>query len=129
LGAVEGGTGYWASVAAYRWEELPAAEVYAVLVAEDEEDDLRAFAELFTDANGRKPRLSELLADAGGIYKLDIEAVAKGLGKIKRGEVGVRADLLDAIKTADRENDAGYIDAEGADVIAQAGLLGGVVYG
>lgn len=129
IGAVEGGTGYWASVASYRWEDRPAANIYAVLIDEEQEDDVRAFAELFASAHGRKIKLSELIDECDGIYRLDIDAVAKGIGLIVRGEVGVRSDLKALIAQASRENDAGDIDAEGADVIVQAALLGGVVYG
>lgn len=128
-GAVEGGTGYWASVAEYKWEGRAAKDVYAVLLEEDSADDVRAFAELFASANGRKIKLSELLEEAGGIYKLDIDAVAKGIGKIKRGEVALNATLKATILEADAENDAGLIDAEGADAITQAALLGELVYG
>ena len=116
--AVEGGTGYWASVSQYRWDGLPARDVFAVL--HEEGDDF-----------------SDELAPP---LRLDINAVAKGIGKITRGEVEVgefgseyNRPLGDyarkLIAEASRENDAGNIDSDMADIIAQVALLGIVRYG
>ena len=98
--AVEGG-GVWARFSGYRWDGIPSAECRATL--HDMED--------------------------GESYPLTIDAVARGIGLIVRGDVGVNRTLRGAILYADRENDAGEIDADAADVIVQAGLLGDVVYG
>lgn len=109
--AVEGGTGYWAAVSGYVWCDAEEGERAA---------NTKATLHELDDATG---------AFDGDTHDLTIETVAAGIGKIKRGEVGVRADLLEAIKRGDAENDAGDIDADCADVIVQAGLFGEVVYG
>lgn len=116
--AVEGGTGYWAQVSQYQY------------VGSDGEVVVYTGEQV---GEGTRAVLHELKADESGYeaegLTLDADAVAKGIGKITRGEVGVRADLKALIAQASRESDAGDIDAEGADVIAQAALLGEVRYG
>jgi hypothetical protein len=123
IGAVEGGTGYWAVCLWYRHDDE--GETAAVL---GEETELIEYADQFLATYGRKVKIGELI-EAGKAAKVTVETVAKGLGRIKRGEVGVRSDILEAIKQGDAENDGCYIDADGADVIVQAGLFGEVVYG
>jgi hypothetical protein len=105
VGAVEGGTGYWACVSRYR--------------NSDETDTRAVLHELNDDCDG--------YVETG--VELNVDVVATGIGRIVRGDVGVRSDLRTTITQASRENDAGDIDAEGADVIAQAGLLGEIRYG
>lgn len=102
--AVEGGTGYWAQVSEYRWVDEPARAVLHEL--DDDESGYRAEGLL-----------------------LDQDAVAKGIGRIARGEVELGATLKELILRASRENDAADIDAEAADVIAQVALLGEIRYG
>lgn len=104
--AVEGGTGYWAQVSAYRHSDGPAA-TFAVLheMSEDGDD--------YSEQGAR----------------LDLDAVARGIGRLQRGEVKVNGELLGSILAANATNDACEIDADGADVIAQAALLGDVIYG
>lgn len=99
--AVEGGTGYWAEVSQYK-NETPSG-TYAMLHEIEEPDE--------------------------GGRELSLKNVAEALSDIRAGKVVMRADLLDCIKLADKENDAGEIDAEGADVIAQVALFGSIVYG
>ena len=115
--AVEGGTGYWAQVSQYQYVLDGEVKVYT---GDRVGDDTRAVLHEMNDAeDGYK---------AEGLV-LDLDAVAKGIGLIKRGEVGVGSAIKQTILLADAENDAGYIDADGADVIVQAGLLGEIVYG
>lgn len=127
--AVEGGTGYWAQVARYKWEGLAAKDVHAVLLPEDCADDVEAAADLLREAKGRKPTLDELLAECDDLKLLDIEAIARGIGRIRRGEVQINGQLRALILAADAENDAGDIDADAADAITQIALLGEITYG
>ena len=104
--AVEGGTGYWAAVSAYKWTEGAAATRATLHELNDEQT-----------------------AFDGDEHKLTIDAIATGIGRIERGEVGVNDRIRKAILEASRENDAGMIDADDADVIAQAAVLGELRYG
>lgn len=100
ISAVEGGTGYWAAVSRYR-HDCPAADTTATLHDEDD----------------------------GKVYVLTIDTIATGIGRVLGDGFKVRGDILDQVKCGSRENDAGEIDADGADVIVQAALFGEVVYG
>lgn len=102
--AVEGGTGYWAVVHAYKWVDLKPGEVYAVI--EEIEDP-----------------------QAPGRHRIDADLIARGIGRVLYPGFRIRADLCELIRAADREADAGLIDADGADVIVQAALFGEIVYG
>lgn len=55
--------------------------------------------------------------------------VEKGIALVKEPSFQVRDDILTAILLCDRNNDAGEIDTEAADVIIQAGVFGEIVYG
>lgn len=105
IGAVEGGTGYWASVSGYKWSDEEPATTRATLHVLDPDDD------------------------DDGPHAVTIETVATGLARILAPGFGINARLRETIAQADRENDAGYIDADGADAIVQAGIFGEVVYG
>ena len=105
--AVEGGTGYWAAVSGYKWSD-EAPETTRATLHELNEDG--------TDYDGDQ-------------HVLTVDAIATGLGRIRRGEVAVNSMVRESITLADRENDAGYIDADGADVITQAALLNEIRYG
>lgn len=133
IGAVEGGTGYWAAVVAYGWEGLPAADVHAVLVPDDDETDAKVDA--LRVKLGRKPSPTEAV-EAGFAYRVDIDTIAKGLGFVKDlpsiqpgMRAGIGSELRRTILDASRENDAGEIDSNAADVIVQAALFGEIVYG
>lgn len=122
--AVEGGTGYWAQVSQYQWLdtftfEQPFGKVM-VVVGERQGDHTRAtLHEMKDDEDGYK---------AEGL-DLTLDAVAVGIHRIVTGKVPINATLRQTIARASRENDAGDIDADGADAIAQAALLGELVYG
>jgi hypothetical protein len=120
--AVEGGTGYWARVSQYqymdRWSE-PEGRI-AVHAGTRQPGGTRAtLHEMNDEETGYKAEGLDLTADA----------VARGLGKIKRGEVQISSSLRALIMRADADNDAGDIDADAADVITQVALLGEIVYG
>lgn len=124
--AVEGGTGYWAQVSQYQW-----VDTYGYLTEEGQDRVHVSVGE----RNGDEPRatLHELDDDESG-YKpegleLTLDVVARGIGRIQRGEVSLSDWYRDRILAASRENDAGQIDAGDADTIVQAGLLGEVRYG
>jgi hypothetical protein len=120
--AVEGGTGYWAQVSQYQYGDYSGIfdGKLSVYTGKRQGDDTRAtLHEMNDDETGYK--------DEG--LDLDFDAVARGLGKIKRGEIGINDRLRAMIMVADAENDAGNIDADAADVIAQVALLGEIVYG
>ena len=119
--AVEGGTGYWAQVSQYQYDEtLLDPKGVRVIVGERQGDATQAtLHELNDDESGYR--------DEG--LELTLDAVARGIGRIKSGEIGVNSRLRKEILIGDRENDAGNIDADGADVIVQAGLLGEIRYG
>jgi hypothetical protein len=115
--AVEGGTNYWAQVSQYQYESHGEIRVYT---GERQGDEPRAtLHELNDDETGYNDEPLDLT----------IDAVARGLGKITRGEVQINSELRKHIAEASRENDAGDIDAGDADVIAQVGLLGEIRYG
>ena len=52
-----------------------------------------------------------------------------GIALVKHPSFKVRDDILVAILLGDRNNDAGEIDSECADVIVQAAVFGEIVYG
>lgn len=120
-GAVEGGTGYWAVTLRYKWQGLPAADVHAVLCPQEDWDELQ-------DGPAALRKTSTLL-ETGTAHVLNVDVIAKALGKIARGEVSMNATLLGTILAANARNDGGDIDSEAADVIAQVATLGSIVYG
>lgn len=110
IGFVEdGGTNSWRQIERYRYETADPDDIFSpMVVAEatfiDVEDDDKSYA-------------------------IDHETVAKGLGKLRRGEGGMNSTMRGAILAADAENDAGQIDAYDADAIVQLGVFGELVYG
>lgn len=122
-GAVEGGTSYWAQVSQYQWvDTFGYYEVGKVMVVAGKQQ-----------GNEARATLHELNDDETG-YKaegldLTLDAVATGIGRIVRGDVKIADFLRKQVAEASRENDAGNIDADLADCIAQAALLGDVIYG
>lgn len=103
--AIEGGTGYWAVV--HKYEPSDMEDGYAIIQQFDEATD-----EPFGDQ-----------------YRLDCPAVEKAIADILYGRVKTGMRTVMDIAWANACNDAGDIDADLADVIAQAATLGEVVYG
>lgn len=62
-------------------------------------------------------------------HTVDIEVVARGLRCIRDRQVAINEQMRKNIVEADRENDAGQIDAYDADMIVQAGVFGELIYG
>jgi hypothetical protein len=117
--AVEGGIGYWSQCSQYQWVDDHEGRVY-VPVGERVGDCARAVIHVLSDDESG-------YVETGLI--IDVEVIARGLKLITDGGTNLNDRSRKLIRQADRENDAGYLDADSADVIVQAGLLGEIVYG
>jgi len=115
--ALEGGIGYWSAALQYQYSYDGDISVYC---GKRQGDKARA-------------TIQELSEDGesfdGPVYEITLDAIASGIGKILRGEIGVNQRIKSNIYLANSENDAGYIDADDADVIVQAAVLGELRYG
>lgn len=127
IGAIERGTGYWAEVLRYKWQDLAPKDVNAVIVDQEDSDIQRKLIEL-RDKRGGNLSVNEAL-DQKLAHKLTIDTIASGIGKIKSGKVPLGSYLKGMVLLGDSENDAGNIDADGADVIVQAAIFDDIVYG
>lgn len=107
--AIEGGIGYWAVCLQYQWEGN-------VVVTDHRQH-----------GGGTLAIISP--TDTGSIYTITPNTIAHGIAVLQADSTVCAASLRDKILAASRENDAGEIDSEAADVIVQAGLFGEVVYG
>lgn len=105
--AVEGGTGYWAAVSGYRYDD-------------DKPETASVTLHPLNDDTGEFD---------GPAHAVTIDTIAAGIGRIKRGDLSINSALRGTILNASDENDAGDIDADGADAIVQAALFGELVYG
>jgi hypothetical protein len=99
--AVEGGIGYWSVGRKYVWSDDGPTSVE---IRQDDEDD-------------------------APWHLVDRSAIRKGIELVLSGEMSVHESYADTLRKAEREKDAGYIDAEIADMIVQAAVLGDIVYG
>lgn len=99
IGAVEGGTGYWAQVSEYRPDEC-------TVMLKDIYD---------TDSSNAN-------------YKVDDEVIKRGIRLVSEGGILNNA-LTEIIRMNDPEALALHADAEVADCIVQVGLFGELVYG
>lgn len=124
--AVEGGIGYWSQADEYRAApERPAAERGVTLYIPAHEVDA---------ADYRLPVGHGLIESWGDeipacTVRVDLDAIAAGVGLITRGEAGVHSDYIGDIFAASLHNDSGDIDATAADLIVQAAIFGRVIYG
>lgn len=112
VGAVEGGTGYWALVSEYK-HDTP-ENTRATLHEEDADGGL----------TGRGDNHYSSFP-----LMLTPSQVALALERIRQGGIEINEALRLNIMAAEDENNAGRIDAEDADVIAQIALFGEIVYG
>lgn len=119
--AVEGGVNEWACVSQYQYAHEDGS--LSVVVGQKVEgiDETRATIHQLNDYE-TDYKMDESL-------EVTLDVVATGLGRLRRGEVGMNSRMLAAIKEADAENDAGQIDAYDASAIVQAGLFGELTYG
>ncbi|WP_055476468.1 hypothetical protein [Gordonia sp. HS-NH1] len=65
------------------------------------------------------------------VHEITLDTIARGINAVADGSVAVSDSdyLRNLIRAASRSNDAGDVDAITADVIAQAGIYGEVIYG
>jgi len=97
--AVEGGVNYWAYADAYI--HTPSKDA-AVLLEEAEEDECPHY--------------------------VDIDSIAKGIA-LYLEHLRPQNEYRKRIAEANRDNDAGELDAEDADVIVQFAIFGEIKYG
>jgi hypothetical protein len=115
--ALEGGIGYWSQCSQYQY-------LY--------DGELKACV---GDLVGAEPRavVHELRDDGEGYKRTELvitpNVIARGIDRILAGGAGVASSTEDAIRYAEREHDAGEIDASHADAIVQVALFGKLVYG
>jgi len=114
--AVEGGINYWSAVSDYQWfsETLGAS---------------RPGISRMSDTRVRVHEMNDDGDYASEGVLVTLGTIARGVNLILRGEVPIRQDMVSDIREGSRENDAGYIDADGADCIVQAAILGELRYG
>jgi hypothetical protein len=101
--AVEGGIDYWSQIVVYKWTEGPEHTMADIIEIGDGDEN--------------KP------------HHIDCETIQRGITRILNGNVGIRSDLHEQVSRGVREDDAGHVDADGADCIVQAGLFSELVYG
>lgn len=110
--AIEGGTGYWACVHQYQYMM---------------DDTLHpCIGALVPDAGARATIQDE---DDDKLYELTIDVIARGISAIRATRDGINTGIRQSIITGDNDNDAGEIDADGADAIVQFAIFGRLVYG
>lgn len=110
--ALEGGIGYWC--AADR-----------IVRTDGNEGDWRYVSFVAYDTENQDD-------DEEAAFKpatVDYSTIRLGLQRILSGEVPIRADLAAQCLTITRGEDEADIDAEAADCIVQAGLLGELMFG
>ena len=101
VGAVEGGTGYWAYASDYDWGSEN---------GQDEPGDTMYASVTLTDM------------ESGVEYKVTVDTIAKGWNRIINGDVQVADRIVESLKWDDS-------DAESDDCVVQAGLFGEIIYG
>jgi hypothetical protein len=105
--ACEGGVNYWAAFLKYHWRDKDGSEdltgFYAKVYDEEDEEE------------------EEFVVNA--------EVIRKGLNAVQGKDFRVGSGILGNILLGIRNDDASDIDADAADVIIQAGLFNGIVYG
>lgn len=102
--ALEGGIGYWSVCSAYEWDGVPA----------------RAQIQEFDEDTGE---------ECGPLMEVDRALIRKGIKGILSGEGRISPIIQSYVQDADKNNDAGDVDADVADCIVQFGLFGKLVYG
>lgn len=93
----------WRQVVSYHWtDEDPRGNTVKIVDIEDE--------------------------DQPEFYVTDAEII-KGINLIIDGKIAIREDYVKTIRQANKENDAGDIDVELADIILQAAIFESYIYG
>lgn len=83
----------------------------------------------WSDENPLDNRVTIHDLDEGKQYPVTVDTIRKGLKLIDTGQVGVNSTICQTVRAAIRNNDAGDIDAEIADIILQAGIFEDYIYG
>lgn len=102
--AVEGGIAYWARLV----QPGDSPDSYVGMLIEEQEP-----------SEGDTPKRAILNADL----------VARGIAAALAPTFALNSAIRAAICRGASENDGGEIDVEAADVIVQAGMFGGLIYG
>lgn len=120
--AIEGGIGYWSQCSQYQYQGTGLLGT-----------GLNPCVGQVREGEGTRATIHEL-DEYGDGYKdesleITIETIAKGINQIIKCEKHVNSGLYTAIARGNKENDAGEIDADAADVIVQVALFGEIIYG
>lgn len=83
----------------------------------------------WSDEAPRDNRVTIHDLDEGKEYPVTVATVIDGINRIIDGKIGVADRIVTTLREANRENDAGDIDAEIADIILQAGIFESYIYG
>lgn len=110
--AVEGGTGYWAQVSQYQYTHNGELHVYC---GEKVEGEIASAT--LVDMEDEKE------------YTIRVDDIARGIGRIRHEDAKINSTIRKSIMHADIDNDAGEIDADGADCIVQFAVFSELVYG
>ena len=117
---------YWARVSDYKWGsergEHKLGERHTASAQLQPAEGIESWADIA--AEGLPKRIG-----TDKRAPLDVDAIAAGIGRIMRRKVKVCDQSRRTIIEASRENDGGDIDAELADIIVQAAMLGEIVFG
>lgn len=111
--AIEGGIGYWSQVLYYR------AEGRLIVGAPPLHADPRETVAVIVDNADERPEQE---------YTITPSIIEQGIARLSNGEVSYPDDARGRLIVADCDNWAGDIDADVADDIVQAGLLGELRY-
>ena len=96
----------WRQVSSYHWTDEDPRSNYVTILALDEIED-----------------------GNDGTHKCDVNTVIKGINLIIDGKISVNDRIIKTVREANRDNDAGDIDAEISDIILQAGIFQSYIYG
>ena len=120
IGAIEGGTNYWAQV--HQYQAIDSLDKGAVQIM---------FGRKHTSAEDTRATIRELdefgVEFTGPFHEITYATVRKGL-KLLIADESLPEGWRKRLREADRENDATNIDASDADDIVQMGLFGELRY-
>ena len=105
--ALEGGIGYWSQCLTYKQSLEGGGPLDA---------DHDGFHAVIRDYEGEKRTINS-------------DVIHKGIQLLLTGEAKINGDLLGSLVAGVVKNDGGFVDAEVADCVVQAGLFEQIVYG
>lgn len=122
--AVDGGIGYWSQCSDYCYSsDDPAERGVTLYVADVDADDFIV------------PTEDDTVGSWGGgalparRVRVTLDTIAHGVSVVTSGKTTVHDSYVEWIYAASMKNDAGTLDADDADIIVQAGIFGGVLFG